>query len=58
MNLETLVQTANLYSQGVDNLFNANHRNAMLQKYGYSEAMRAQVQFNKLTDKAEFVYDN
>jgi hypothetical protein len=30
--------------QSYDNLFSANHRNAMLQKYGYTEAMKVKVE--------------
>jgi len=41
--------------QEFDNLFNANHRNKMLQKYGYTSSQTIQVKFNKLTGNAEIV---
>ena len=33
----------NLQEQMVQNLFSANHRNAMIQKYGYTQAMTITV---------------
>lgn len=41
---ENICQTMRLMENAKDNLFNANHRNLMLQKYGYTEAMRVTVE--------------
>ena len=42
-----------LIENNYDNVFKANHRNKMIEKYGYCEAHRMIVEFNKQTKQAE-----
>jgi len=39
-----LEKASQISQQAKDNLFSANHRNAMIQKYGYTEASRIKIE--------------
>jgi hypothetical protein len=43
-------------AQVQDNVFNADHRNAMIEKYGYTEAMRLKIE--DLVPEEEFNMNN
>lgn len=40
---DMLALQTRIVAQSRDNIFSANHRNAMIQKYGYTEAMRITI---------------
>ena len=41
---DLLALQTTIMAQSRDNVFSANHRNAMIQKYGYTEAMRVTIE--------------
>jgi non-ribosomal peptide synthetase component F len=46
---EIASETQKIQKQSFDNLFNADHRNAMLEKYGYTEAQTVTIEELMLT---------
>ena len=52
---EGMKAMANIQAWAFDNLFSANHRNAMIRNHGGTQAQIIQIEFNKATGVAEIV---